>query len=118
MDLESKTDHTATTNGSFEMSTKDMPWKGLLASEFLSALREKWFNSHEFPAGTFISDKKYKHPESKHKNIFYPFNNQLDYALAHYFTKSKTTKGNVNKFLTNPLIAPLTKNLSYKNAIK
>ncbi len=84
-------------------------------SEFLSALGEEWFSRHEFPTGTLISDKKYKHPGSKHKNSFYPFNHQLDYDLAHYFTESETTKGNVNKFLTDLLIAPLTKKLSYKN---
>ena len=36
--------------------------------------------------------------------------------MAHYFAESEMTKGNVNKFLPDPLITPLTKNLSYKNA--
>ncbi len=80
------------------------------------ALREKWFSSHKFPAGTPILDKKYKHLGSKHKNSFYPFNDQLDYGLAHYFAESETSKGNVNRFLTNPLITPLTEKLSSKNA--
>ena len=101
--------------------TTDLPTKktsrdGLLASKFLSLLRKEWFTGKEFPAGTPVSDIKYNHPGLKHQNSFYPFNDQLDYALAHYFAKSETTKGNVNKFLSDPLMTPLTKKLSYKNA--
>ena len=81
-------------------------------------LREKWFTGKEVPAGTPVSDIKYKHPGLKHQNSFYLFNDQLDYALAHYFAESKTIKGNVNKFLSDPLMTPLTKKLSYKNADK
>ena len=95
-----------------------MPWERLFASEFLSALREKWFNSHKFPAGTPISDKKYKHLESKYQNSFYHFNDQLNYGLAHYFAESETTKSDINKFLTDLLIALLIKRLSYKNPNK
>ena len=36
--------------------------------------------------------------------------------MAHYFAESETTKGNVNKFLSDPLMTPLTKKFSYKNA--
>ncbi len=115
-DLLGKTVTIAIANGTPETPTDDKPRKGLFASEFLSVMREEWFCSHEFPTGTPISDKKYKHPRSKHKNRFYPFNDQLDYGLAHYFAESETIKGNVNKFLTDPLMAPLTEKLSYKNA--
>ena len=115
-DLLGKTVITATANGTLKTPIKDTPRKGLFASESLLALREKWFNSHKFPADTFISDKKYKHPRSKHKNSFYPFNDQFDYGLAHYFTDSETTKGNINKFWTDLLMASFTKKLSYKNA--
>ena len=38
--------------------------------------------------------------------------------MAHYFAESKTTKGNVNKFLFDLLIASFTKKLSYKNVDK
>ncbi len=114
-DLLDKTVTTATANGIPETPTEDTSQKELFASESLLALREEQFSSHEFSAGTPISDKKYKHPRSKYKNSFYPFNDQLDYCLAHYFAESETTKGNVNKFLTDPLIVPLTKKLSYKN---
>lgn len=51
-------------------------------------------------------------------NSFYPSNDQQDYALAYYFAKSITIKGNMNKFFINPLMVPLTKKLSYKNADK
>ena len=94
-----------------------MLWKKLFASEFLSALREEWFNSHEFPTGTFISDKKYKHPRFKYKNSFYFFNDQPDYGLAHYFAKSETTKNNMDKFSTDPLIVPFTKNFPIRMLI-
>lgn len=97
------------------MPTEDTPSKGLFASEILSVLRKNWFNSHEFSAGTPISDKKYKYLRSKQKSSFYSFNDQLDYAFTHYLAKSETTNGNVNKFLTDPLMASLTKKLSYKN---
>ncbi len=106
----------ATANGTPETLTEDTPWKRLFANESSLALREEWFNSHEFPAGTPISDKKYKYLGYKHKNSFYSFNDQLDYGLAHYFAESETTKGNVNKFLTDLLMVLLTKKLSYKNA--
>ena len=93
---------TAIANGTLEMLTENTPQKRLFVSEFLLALREKWFNSHKFSAGTSISDKKYKYPRSKHKNSFYNFYNQLNYGLAHFFVESKTIKSNMNKFLTNP----------------
>ena len=99
-----------------DLPTERTPRDGLLASESLSSLREEWFTGNKFPAGTLVSDIKYNHPESKHQNSFYPFNDQLDYALAHYFAESEITKGNVNKFLSNLLMTPLTKKLSYKNA--
>ena len=67
----------------------------------------------EFFAGTPVSDIKYDYPGSQNDNPFYPFNDQLNYASTHYFAESKTTKGNVNRFPFNLLIAPLTKKLSY-----
>ena len=117
-ELLDETDNIATTNGIPDIPTKDMSWKRLLASEFSSMLSKEQFSSYEFSTDTWISDIIYKHPRSKHKSSFYPFNEQLDYALVYYFVELETTKGNVNKFLINPLIAPLTKKLSYKNADK
>lgn len=115
-DLSGKTVTIAIANCTPEMSTKNTPWKGLFVSESLLVLREEWFSSHKFPTGIPISDKKYQHLRSKHKSSFYFFNNQLDYGLAHYFVELETTKGNMNKFLTDLLMAPLTEKLSYKNA--
>ena len=86
---------------------------GLLGIELLSSLREVRFNKQEFPASTPVSNIKYDHPRSQNDNLFYPFHNQLDYALAHYFAESEITKGNVNKFLSYLLIAPFTEKLSY-----
>ena len=117
-DLLGKMITTTTANGTFEILTKDMPWRNLFASEFLLALREEWFSSHEFSAITIISDIKYNHPRLQYKNCFYSFNNQLDYSLAHYFLELKTTKSNIDQFLTNPLMVFLIIKLSYKNADK
>ncbi len=96
--------------------TEKIPQDELLTSESLSLLREEWLTGNEFPAGTPISDIKYNHLGLQHKNSFYLFKDQLDYALAHYFGDLETTKGNVNKFLSDPLMTPLTEKLSYKNA--
>ncbi len=74
------------------------------------------FSESEFPVGTPVSDTRYIHLRSRSNNPFYPFNDQLDYALAHYFAESETTKRNVDKFLSNPLIKPITKKLSYRNS--
>lgn len=117
VDLLGETVTTTTAKSTPKTPTEDTPQKKLFASESLSALREEWFNSHEFPAGTPISDNKYKHPGSKHKNSFYPFNDKLDYGVAHYFADSKTTKGNVNKFLTDPLMASSPKSYPIKMLI-
>ena len=86
---------------------------GLLENESSLSLKKISFNKLEFPAGTPISNIKYDHPGLQNNILFYPFYNQLDYSLAHYFAKSETTKGKVNNFLSNLLMALLTKKLSY-----
>ena len=91
---------------------------GLLGSESSSSLKEVRFNKQEFPAGTLVFNIKYDYLRSQNDNLFYPFYNQLDYILAHYFAESETTKGNINKFPSNSLMAPLTEKLSYQNAEK
>ena len=73
------------------------------------------FREQKFFASTSISDIKYNHTGSQKDNTFYAFYDQPDYAQAHYFTDFKTTKGNVNRFLSNSLTAPFTKKLSYQN---
>ncbi len=117
-DLLGKTVTIVTANSIPKTPTKDTPQKRLFASESLLVLRKAWFSRHKFPTGIPILNKKYKHLGSKYKNSFYPFNDQLDYGLAHYFEELETIKGSVNKFLTDPLITPLTKKLSYKNVDK
>lgn len=78
-DLLDKINIIATTNNIFKTPTEDIPQKKLFRSAFLLALREEWFSSYEFSADTPISNKKYKHLISKHKNSFYFINNQLDF---------------------------------------
>ena len=95
--------------------TERIPWDGLLASKFSSLLRKEWFTGNKFLAGTPASDIKYNYPGLKYQNSYYLFNDQLDYALAHYFAELETTKGNINKFLSDPLMTSLTKKLFYKN---
>ena len=74
------------------------------------------FSKSEFPAGTPVS--KYTYSGSQNINLFNSFNGQLDYALTYYFVDSETTKCNIDKFLINLLIKPITKNLLYYNADK
>lgn len=89
------------------------PQNRFLANELLSSLRKIKFNEQEFSIGKFVSDIKYHYLDSQNNNSFYSFNDQLDYALANYFAKSKTTKGNVDRFLSNILITPFIAKLSY-----
>ncbi len=84
------------------------PQDGLLVKELSSSLREVRFSEQEFPASIPISNIKYHHLDSQNDNLFYPFNDQLDYALATYFIESETTKGNIDRFLSNLLMAPLS----------
>ncbi len=91
---------------------------GLLGSELSSSLKEVRFSDQEFAAGTPVSNIKYNYPRFQNDNPCYPFHDQLDYRLAKYFAESETTKSNVDKFLSEPLMAPLTEKLSYRNADK
>ena len=50
---------------------------------------------------------------SQNDNPFYLFDDQLNYALAKYFAESENTKGNVDRFLSDLFISPLTRKLSY-----
>ena len=100
------------------MLIKKTPWDRLLASEFLSLFKKKWFSRNEFFTCIPISNIKYNYLGLKHQNNFHLFNNQRDYALTHYFAKSKTTKSNVKKFLTDPLMIFLIKKMLYKNTNK
>ena len=108
-----KTNHTI--RDATDLLTKNTSQDRLLASKCLLLLRKEWFIKNKFPAGTPISNIKYNNLGVKHQNSFYLFNDELGYALAHYFAESETTKCNINKFLSDLLIIPLTKKLFYKN---
>ena len=89
------------------------PETGLHGSELSSFLREVRFSNQEFAAGTPVSNIQYNDLGFQNNNLFYLCHNQLDYGLVKYFVESKTTKNNVEMFLSKPLIAPLTEKLSY-----
>ena len=93
------------------------PPNGLL-SKLLSTFKKVTFSESKFLAGTPVFDTQYEHLGSHNNNLCYHLNDQLDYTLAHYFVKGETLKCNVNRFLTNLLIKPITKQLSYCNADK
>ena len=88
---------------------------GLLGSKSLLSLKEVRFYEKKFPAGILISNIKYNYLRSQNDNLFYLFHNQLDYSLTHYFPESESIKGNVDKFLSDPLMTLHTKKLSYQN---
>lgn len=114
-DLLGKTDNTSIVYSStLDTLTENIPQKGLFASKSLSMLEEKQFSIYKFSTGIPVLDMKYRYLGSKHKSNLYPFNYQFD-ALAYYFTKLEIAKGNINKFLTDPLMVFLTEKLSYKN---
>ena len=94
------------------------PQARLLGNELLSSLREVRFSDQKFTVGILVSNIKYNHPGFQNNNPFYLFHNQLAYRLAKYFTESETTKSNIDKFLSKPLMALLTEKLSYQNADK
>lgn len=76
------------------------------------------FSESKFPTCIPILDARYKHFRSPNNNLFDPFNNELDYALAYYIAESEIIKRKIDKFLTNLLIKVITKKLSYCNADK
>ncbi len=94
------------------------PQAGLLRSQSSSSLWEVRFIDQEFAVGTPVFNIKYNHLSLQNNNPFYPFHDQLDYRLAKYFVESETTKSNMDKFLSDPLITPLTEKLSYQNTDK
>ena len=89
------------------------PQARLFGSELSSFLREIRLCDQEFAIGIPVFKIKYNHSGFQNGNPFYPFHDQLNYKLVKHFVESKTTKSNVNKFLFEPLIAPLTEKLPY-----
>ena len=97
---------------------RDTPQAGLLGSKLSSSLRKVRFNDQEFVISTPISSIKYNHPGFQNNNPFYLFHNQLNYQQAKYFAKFEMTKSNVDKFLSEPLMALLIRKQSYQNTDK
>lgn len=87
--------------------------KKFFANELSLFLKEVRFKRQEFFADKLILNIKYHYSDSQNNNLFYSFNNQLNYAPANYFAESKIKNNNVNKFLFNLLIALFIKKLSY-----
>lgn len=54
-----------------------------LLSESCSTFKEVMFSKSEFAAHTYVLDTRYKHPGSQNNNLFYPFKDEVNYALAH-----------------------------------
>lgn len=94
------------------------PQDRLFGIELSSSLRKVKFCEQEFAASILVSNIKYNHSRLQNNNLFYPFFNQLNYRLAYFFAKSKITKDNIDKFLSEPLIALLTEKLLYPNGDK
>lgn len=91
-----------------------MPQNGLL-NELSSTFKKVTFSESKFLVRTLVSNTWYKYFGTQNKNLFYLLNDQLDYALTHYFAELETTKYNIDKFLSNLLIKLITKKLSYCN---
>ena len=90
----------------------------LFASKSSSSLKEVRFCELAFSASKHISDTKYHYLGFQNNYFFHLFNDQLDYVLVTHFAEFKTTKGNIDRFLCNLLMAPLTEKLSYRNVDK
>lgn len=83
-----------------------------------SSLREIRFDEQELPANKSISNIKYHYKDFWNNNLFYLFNDQLDYILANNFGKFRIKKNNVDRFRSNPLMVPLIEKPSYSNTDK
>lgn len=58
-----------------------MPQNGLL-NKLFSSFKDVIFSKSEFLASTSISKTRYRHLGSQKKNLYYLFNDQLNFALA------------------------------------
>ena len=87
----------------------------LLESELSSSWKNSRFRDQEFAIDIPVSNIKYNHPRFHNNNLFYSFYDHLNYRLAKYFAKFKTSKSNIDKFLSEPLIVLLIEKLSYWN---
>lgn len=95
------------------MMSEYTPQNRLLRSELLLSFREVRFTVKEYAIGILVSNIKYYYPRLQNNEPFYPFYDQLNYVLDHYFVEFKITKDNIDKFLFELLMVPLTGKLSY-----
>lgn len=89
-----------------------------LLNKLSSNFKKSMFSKSKFLVGIPVLSTWYKYLKNKNNNIFYLFNNQLDYILVYFFIKSEITKYNINWFLINLLIKLITKKLFYYNINK
>lgn len=80
--------------------------------------RQVTFNRSEFSFDILVLNIRYVYFRSQSSNLFYLFDNKLDFVLAYYFVKSEITKYNIDKFLSNLLMKLITKKLLYYNINK
>lgn len=59
---------------------------------------------------------KFNSRESDPKSLYYPFISEHDFALASWFTKSKTTKGRMDEFLRDPRLRAMNGSCSFRGA--
>ena len=85
----------------------------LLVSELLLYLKEFKFSKQKFRIDKLLFIIKYHYLGFQNNNIFHVFNYQLDYGLSTYIAKFETRKSNIDRFLSNLLMALLMKKLFY-----
>lgn len=90
----------------------------LLTSELSLFLIGVRWSEKDFLTGKSLSDIKYYHLGFQNDNLYYLFNDQLNYMLSNYFKEFETKKCNVNQFLSDPLMAPFIKKRFYQNVDK
>ena len=73
--------------------------------------RKVIFSKFAFSISKSLLDTRYEYSGNQNNNPAYLFNNQLHYVLVNYFIKSKATKRNIAKFLSNLLMKPIIKKL-------
>lgn len=58
----------------------------------------------------------YRSAQSNPGSLYYPFVSETDFALASWFTKSKTSKGHVDDFMKDPRLHVMSENCSFRTA--
>ena len=77
--------------------------------------RNLTFSKFQYLAITLVMDAMYEHLKSQNNNPIHSVNDQLDYALPHYFVEFEISIYNIDIFFINLLIKPILIKLSYYN---